>query len=204
MAHTLTAYFSLGHFNAALLTDDATVFQALVLTAQALVIFYRPKDTGAEKAVTFWFERTVVDGFRLLTSPKDHERIMSGEARAILIASNSSVLVCAFRNFNKSFTDLLPSELAQSAAGFYPDSSDLFERELLVFQFDVDTQRTNLFQQYVEGFWHARLHLMVAVHDVFIHLGTTVHVIRLNGEHFLQGVCCAVCFQRPHFHLPKR
>lgn len=120
MAHTLTAYFSLGHFNAALLTDDATVFQALVLTAQALVIFYRPKDTGAEKAVTFWFERTVVDGFRLLTSPKDHERIMSGEARAILIASNSSVLVCAFRNFNKSFTDLLPSELAQSAAGFYP------------------------------------------------------------------------------------
>lgn len=70
VAHTLTAYFSLGHFNAALLTDDATVFQALVLTAQALVIFYRPKDTGAEKAVTFWFERTVVDGFRLLTSPK--------------------------------------------------------------------------------------------------------------------------------------
>ena len=65
VAHTLTAYFSLGHFNAALLTDDATVFQALVLTAQALVIFYRPKDTGAEKAVTFWFERTVVDGFRL-------------------------------------------------------------------------------------------------------------------------------------------
>ena len=36
---------------------------------------------------------------------------------------------------------MLPSELAQSASGFYPDSSDLFERELLVFQFDVDTQR---------------------------------------------------------------
>ena len=44
---------------------------------------------------------------------------------------------------------------------------------------------------------------MVAVHDVFIHLSTTIHVIRLNGEHFLQGVCCAVCFQRPHFHLPE-
>ncbi len=72
---TLVWVTSTPHF-----TDDATVFQALVLTAQALVIFYRPKDTGAEKAVTFWFERTVVDGFRLLTSPKDHERIMSGEA----------------------------------------------------------------------------------------------------------------------------
>ncbi len=39
------------------------------------------KDTGAEKAVTFWFERTVVDVSGFLTSPKDHERIMSGEAR---------------------------------------------------------------------------------------------------------------------------
>ena len=65
VAHALTTHFGLGHFNAALLTDNTTVFQALVLTAQALVIFYRPKDTGAEKAVTFWFERTVVDGFRL-------------------------------------------------------------------------------------------------------------------------------------------
>ena len=65
VAHTLTAYFSLGHFNAALLTDHTTVFQALVLTAQALVIFYRPEDTGAEKAVTLRLERTVVDGFRL-------------------------------------------------------------------------------------------------------------------------------------------
>ncbi|GAR62119.1 hypothetical protein NGUA15_03921 [Salmonella enterica] len=110
---------------------------------------------------------------------------MSGEARAILIASNSSVLVCAFRNFNKSFTDLLPSELAQSGVGFYPDTSDLFERELLVFQFDVDAQRADLFQQNVEGFRHTRFHLMVAVHDVLIHLGTAVHVIRLNGEHFL-------------------
>ncbi len=54
-----------GHFNAALLTDHTAVFQALVLTAQALIIFYRPKDTGAEKAVTLRLERTVVNGFRL-------------------------------------------------------------------------------------------------------------------------------------------
>lgn len=98
---------------------------------------------------------------------------------------------------------MLPSELAQSGAGFYPGTSDLFERELLVFQFDVDAQRADFFQQYVEGFRHARFHLVVAVHDVFIHLGTTVHVIRLNGEHFLQGVGRAVCFQRPHFHLTE-
>ena len=70
VAHALTTHFGLGHFNAALLTDNTTVFQALVLTAQALVIFYWPKDTGAEKAVTLWFERTVVNGFRLFNFTK--------------------------------------------------------------------------------------------------------------------------------------
>ncbi len=43
VAHALTTHFGLGHFNAALLTDHAAVFQALVLTAQALVIFTGPK-----------------------------------------------------------------------------------------------------------------------------------------------------------------
>ncbi|MNZ86322.1 hypothetical protein D3C78_1051400 [compost metagenome] len=44
---------------------------------------------------------------------------------------------------------------------------------------------------------------MIAIHDVLVHLGTAVHVVRLHCEHFLQGVCRAVCFQRPHFHLPE-
>ncbi len=45
---------------------------------------------------------------------------------------------------------------------------------------------------------------MVAVHDVFIHLSKmTVHVIRLNGEHFAGCMRCAVCFQRPHFPSPE-
>ncbi len=65
VTHTLTAYFSLRDFNATLLTNHTTVLQTLVLTAQAFVIFYWPKDTGTEKTVTLRFERTVVDGFRL-------------------------------------------------------------------------------------------------------------------------------------------
>src|SRR3546814_13161392 len=52
-------------FNTALLADHTTVLQALVLTAQALVILDLAKDLGAEQAVTLRFERTVVDGFRL-------------------------------------------------------------------------------------------------------------------------------------------
>ena len=70
VAHTLTAHFSLGHFNAALLTDHTAVFQALVLTAQALVVFYWPENTRTEKAVTLRFERTVVNGFRLFNFTK--------------------------------------------------------------------------------------------------------------------------------------
>ncbi len=65
VAHALTTHFSLGHFNAALLTNHTAVFQALVLTAQALIVFYRPKDTGAEQTIALRFEGTVVNGFRL-------------------------------------------------------------------------------------------------------------------------------------------
>src|SRR5690606_7988994 len=65
MAHALTAYLGQRDFNTALFTDDATVLEALVLAALALVVLYRAKDLGAEQAVTLRFEGTVVDGFRL-------------------------------------------------------------------------------------------------------------------------------------------
>ncbi|MNZ95684.1 hypothetical protein D3C78_1148490 [compost metagenome] len=63
--HALTTNLGQGDFNAALLADHAAVFQALVLTAQALVVLDWAKDLGAEQAVTLRLERTVVDGFRL-------------------------------------------------------------------------------------------------------------------------------------------
>lgn len=88
--HALTTNLGQGDFNAALLTDNTTVLQALVLTAQALVVLDWTKNLGAEQTVTLGFERTVVDGFRFLTSPNDHERIISGEANPIRMASNSS------------------------------------------------------------------------------------------------------------------
>ena len=66
MTHALATNRRLGHFDAALLADDAAMLHALVLAAQALVILDRPEDLGAEQPVTFRFERTVVDGLRLL------------------------------------------------------------------------------------------------------------------------------------------
>ena len=45
--------------------------------------------------------------------------------------------------------------------------------------------------------------LVITIDDVFVHLGTTVHVIRLDGEHLLQRVGGTVCLQRPDLHLTK-
>jgi hypothetical protein len=52
VAHPLATDAGQGDLNAALLADDALVFHALVLAAQAFVILGRAKDTGAEQAVT--------------------------------------------------------------------------------------------------------------------------------------------------------
>src|SRR5690606_24863667 len=74
---------------------------------------------------------------------------------------------------------------------------------LFGFQFDVDTERTDLFDQHVEGLRHAGLHAVIAVHDVLVHLGPAVHVVRLDRQHFLQGVGGTVGFQRPDLHLTE-
>jgi succinylarginine dihydrolase len=55
----------------------------LVLAAQTFVVLHRAEDLGAEQAVALRLERAVVDGLRLLYfADSDHERIISGEARA--------------------------------------------------------------------------------------------------------------------------
>jgi hypothetical protein len=65
VAHTLTAHFGQRDFNAALLADYATMLEALVLAAQALIVLDRAKNLGTEQTVTLWLERTVVDGLGL-------------------------------------------------------------------------------------------------------------------------------------------
>ena len=70
MAHTLTAYFLKRNFNTAFLADNAAILHALIFAAKAFVVFYRPEDTRAEKAVPLRLERTVVDGFGLFDFPE--------------------------------------------------------------------------------------------------------------------------------------
>src|SRR5687768_3025342 len=66
MAHALAADLGQRHFDAALLADHATVLEALVLAAKALVVLDRPEDLGAEEAVTLRLEGAVVDRLGLL------------------------------------------------------------------------------------------------------------------------------------------
>ena len=42
-----------------------------------------------------------------------------------------------------------------------------------------------------------------ALDDCFVGLYAAHHVVGLDGKHFLQHVCRAVCFQCPHFHFTK-
>ncbi len=64
--HALAAHLGQRDFHAALLADHATVLEALVLAAQALVVLDRAEDLGAEEAVALRLEGAVVDGLRLL------------------------------------------------------------------------------------------------------------------------------------------
>ena len=59
---------------------------------------------------------------------------------------------------------------------------------LVTLKFDMNTERAYFLHQYVEGFRHAWLHLQISIYDILIHAVTTLNVIRLNRQHFLQGV----------------
>ena len=61
MAHAVAPHAREGDLDAALLADDALVFHALVLAAQALVILDRTEDARAEQAVALGLEGAVVD-----------------------------------------------------------------------------------------------------------------------------------------------
>src|SRR5205823_6434129 len=54
------------HLDAALVADHARELHPLVLAAGALVVLGRTKNSSAEETIAFGFERSIVDGLRLL------------------------------------------------------------------------------------------------------------------------------------------
>src|SRR5208282_6158214 len=129
----------------------------------------------------------MVSGF--LTSPCDHERIISGDAIEIRIALNAS----GFLGFSK-----MPKRSSLSVITPWPLSP-----LRLLEQLHVQAERLELLDHNVERFGQSGLERVLALDDRFVHSRSSRHVVGLNREHLLQGVGGAVSFQRPHFHFTE-
>src|SRR5882757_1099523 len=73
----------------------------------------------------------------------------------------------------------------------------------LLDQFHIETERLQLADQHVERLGDAGLDGCFALDDGLVDLGAAVYVIGLGSQQLLQDVGCAVCFERPHFHLTE-
>src|SRR6266849_7386269 len=70
-------------------------------------------------------------------------------------------------------------------------------------QLDIEAKRAQLLDEDVERFGNARLEIVVAADDRLVDLGAAGDVVRLDGQHLLQGVGRAISFERPHLHLAE-
>ncbi len=109
VGHTLTAHLGQRNFNAALLTDNAAMLEALVLTAQALIVLDRAKDLGAEQAVALGLERTIVDGLWLLDFTKGPGTDHLGRSQCNLDGIELFDLTLVFQQIQQVFQGLSSS-----------------------------------------------------------------------------------------------
>ena len=70
-------------------------------------------------------------------------------------------------------------------------------------EFDIEAERADFLDQDVEALGNARLEGVVAADDGLVDLGAAGDVVRLDGEHFLQGVGGAIGFEGPDFHFAE-
>ena len=64
MPHPLTSDLSLGYFNPAVFTDNAFMANTLVLTTVTFPVFLRSKNFLAKQPLFFWFQGSIINGFR--------------------------------------------------------------------------------------------------------------------------------------------
>src|SRR5215510_6046719 len=117
----------------------------------------------------------MVSGF--VTSPCDHERILSGEARLIRIASKSLVSADRSWKLGRIYLDLLENRLRSGFNGFL----------LRLHQLDIQTERLELANEHVERLGQTRRKRRIALDDRFVDLRSTGHVVGLRGEKLLEN-----------------
>ena len=74
---------------------------------------------------------------------------------------------------------------------------------VLVQDLHVKTQCLKLLEKDLEGLRNTGLGNIFALNDRLVSLHSSDHVIRLDRQDLLQGISCAVSFQRPDFHLSE-
>ncbi len=65
MAHSVSAHFGRGDFDATLFTDDTFVTHLFVFTAKTLIVPDRSEDFGTEESISFGLQGAVIDRLRL-------------------------------------------------------------------------------------------------------------------------------------------
>src|SRR5947208_7502398 len=148
----------------------------------------------------------MVSGF--VTSPCDHDMIVSGDANESFSASKfssfsnlypSSSLLC--RVFPELFALEADAEVQRDLGDVFFTKHDL----ALVLAQDLDPERKafQLLDEHAERLRDARLERVVALDDRLVSLDAADDVVRLHGQDLLQDVRGAVRLERPHLHLAK-
>src|SRR5262245_23207847 len=70
-------------------------------------------------------------------------------------------------------------------------------------KFDIEAKALELADQDVEGLGNARFHCSFTLHDRLVNFRSSVHVVGLGCQQFLQDVSGAVGLESPHFHFSE-
>src|SRR4030065_1987147 len=125
--------------------------------------------------------------------PWDQDRIFSGLARRILIASKSSMDRPGSRlGLIGIITLIVPTDLSLALPSV-----------LGLDQLDVQAEALELPDEHVERLGDARGVGGVALHEGLVDLGPAVDVVRLRGQELLEDVGGAVGLEGPHLHLAE-
>src|ERR1043165_7514024 len=163
----------------------------------------------------------MVSGF--VTSPCDQERIFSGDARLMRIASKSVVREPRVSKLGLmyQFTISTSNQLTRATrdlkvAGYIRSRLSqhgftlvccwclrLHDLLLRLHQLHVQAQRLELADEHVERLRQARLERRVALDDRFVDLRAARDVVGLRREQLLEDVRRAVGLERPHLHFAE-
>src|SRR6202140_3792838 len=149
----------------------------------------------------------MVSGF--VTSPCDHDMIVSGDASESFSASKFSSFSKFSSLFLYLFRGVFPELFALEAdAEVQRDLGDVFLTQnnlALVLAQDLDPEREplQLLDQHAERLRDAGLERVVALDDRLVGLDAADDVVRLDSQDLLQDVRGAVGLERPHLHLAE-